>query len=141
MRGIGDILDPAPPMDEIPVVLVHPGKPCPTAQIFARYSKSFKEPQTLPKNLEEFDALISFLKRQDNDLLGPACELVPEISNVINSLNGQQGCALARLSGSGATVFGLFEHERDAEQAAKTLAFENPDWWVKSGHINRPERY
>ncbi len=141
MRGTGDILDPAPPMDEIPVVLVHPGKPCPTAHIFTRYTKTFKQPQALPKSLEGFDTLVSFLKQQDNDLLGAACELVPEIENVINGLNGQKGCALARLSGSGATCFGLFEHEMDAVEAAKTLAFENPDWWVKAGWINRPERY
>ncbi len=141
MRGTGDILDPAPPMNEIPVVLVNPGKPCPTEQIFTRYTKTFKQPQTLPKSLEDFDTLISFLKAQDNDLLGAACEQVPEITNVINGLNGQKGCDLARLSGSGATCFGLFENETDAASAAKTLALENPDWWVKPGWLNRPERY
>lgn len=141
VRGIGDILDPAPIMPEVPVVLVHPGKPCPTGEVFGHYSGGFKEPQSLPGDIDTYDGLITFLKRQSNDLYMSACQKVPEIKNTINALNAQKGCGLARLSGSGAACFGLFENEVLAKMAAKAISTENPDWWIKTGWINRPERY
>jgi 4-diphosphocytidyl-2-C-methyl-D-erythritol kinase len=141
VRGIGDILDPAPSMPEVAIVLVHPAKPCPTAEVFSHFGDQFMETQTLPASFDTFDTLISFLREQENVLYKPAYNLVPEISNAINALAAQKHCALARLSGAGATCFGLFQHERDAKQAAKTIASENPDWWVESGWLNRPERY
>lgn len=141
VRGIGDVLDPAPAMNEIPVVLVHPARPCITANVFTAFGGKFKEPQTMPESLEDFDELVAFLKDQSNDLYEPACEIVPEIRNAINALNAQKHCALARLSGSGSTCFGLFPDENAAQQAASTIAGENPDWWVKAGWLGRPERY
>lgn len=141
MRGIGDILDPAPPMSEIPIVLVNPAKPCMTADVFRTYSAPYKEPHTLPENLVDFGDLVAFLKTQDNDLFEPACAVVPSIRNVIQALEVQEGCGIARLSGSGPTCFGLFESEADALNAAAQIAEDNPDWWVKSGWLNRPERY
>ncbi|MCB1531880.1 MAG: 4-(cytidine 5'-diphospho)-2-C-methyl-D-erythritol kinase [Alphaproteobacteria bacterium] len=141
MRGIGDILDPAPPMGEAPIVLVNPAKACLTADVFRHYSGTYKEPHTLPDSLLDFKNLIAFLKTQENDLYEPACAVVPEIRNVMNALEAQKGCALARLSGSGATCFGLFEDEANAQDAARSIAEENPDWWVKVGWLNRPERY
>lgn len=141
MRGIGDILDPAPPMDEVPIVLVNPAKPCMTADVFRTYSSAYKEPQSLPDSLLDFGDLVEFLKGQENDLFEPACAVVPEIKNVMHALEAQSGCALARLSGSGPTCFGLFEDEAAARDAADAIAEDNPDWWVKSGWLNRPERY
>ena len=138
IQGIGDILNPAPRMNKIPIILVNPNKACSTADIFRHHKEPFKEPQSLPENLMNFDTLISFLKHQDNDLLNAALVLVPEITNIINSLNAQKGCAIAHMSGSGATCFALFKHKADAEQAAKTLASKNPNWWVKSGYLNQP---
>jgi 4-diphosphocytidyl-2-C-methyl-D-erythritol kinase len=141
MRGIGDLLDPAPMMDETPIVLVNPGVPCPTADIFMRYNSAFKNPQTLPEDLRDFNRLITFLHEQDNDLEAPACEVVPEVSNVLSAFKTQDGCALARLSGSGASCFGLFRTELESRKAAQEIKKENPDWWVKTGWLNRPERY
>jgi 4-diphosphocytidyl-2-C-methyl-D-erythritol kinase len=141
VRGIGDILDPAPPMKEVAVVLVNPGRPCPTAPVFARFAGPFREPQSLPQNLENFYELIGFLERQDNDLHAAACEIVPEISHVLVALRSQKNCALARLSGAGPTCFGLFENAESATSASKTIARENPGWWVRHGWLGRPERY
>lgn len=141
IRGIGDIIDTAPDMAEVALVLVNPAKPCITADIFRLYGGSFKEPQSMPETLADFDTLIAFLGEQDNDLYDAACGMVPEIGNVINALDGQAGCALARMSGSGATCFGLFKDEETAKAAAATIKEENPDWWVKAGWLNRPERY
>lgn len=141
VRGIGDILDPPPAMVEMPIVLVNPGKACMTAEVFSRFNGSFREPMPLPGRLTQPKQLIEFLSKQNNDLQKAATDTVPEISNVLNALNIQDGCGLARMSGSGATCFGLFENDIIARKAAKTIAAENPDWWVKNGWLNRPERY
>jgi 4-diphosphocytidyl-2-C-methyl-D-erythritol kinase len=141
VRGIGDILDPAPMLAEIPVVLVNPGKPCMTGQVFSRYSGKFREPVSFSSGLDKAEMLVSFLRQQDNDLLKPALDMVPEIGNVLTALDAQDGCLFTRMSGSGATCFGLFEDEIYAVKAAQELTRENPDWWIKKGWLNRPERY
>ncbi len=141
VRGIGDILDPAPMMSEIPVVLAHPGKPCMTGEVFSRFGGKFREPMALPPALHKQEELVAFLTKQDNDLLKPAMDTVPEIANVLNAIKSREGCQLARMTGSGATCFGLFKNEMAAQNAAWAIATENPDWWVKSGWLNRPERY
>lgn len=141
VRGIGDILDPAPALAEISVVLINPGKPCITSEVFSRFAGKFREPVAFAAGLEKTEALVSFLKQQDNDLLRPALEVVPEIGNILTALEAQEGCLFVRMSGSGATCFGLFENEMFAMMAARDLAQDNPDWWVKRGWLNRPERY
>ena len=141
IRGIGDVLDTAPPMEEVSIVLVNPAKLCMTADIFRAFDGTFKPSETLPESLTNFDDLIEFLSAQNNDLYNAACSVVPEIGNVMNALNGQAACALSRLCGSGSTCYGLFADEREAQSAAKSIAEENPDWWVKTGYLNRPERY
>jgi 4-diphosphocytidyl-2-C-methyl-D-erythritol kinase len=141
VRGIGDVLDPAPPIGETPIVLVNPGRHCSTAEVFAHFSGTYKEPMPLPPSLENFKDLIAFLKSRENDLQPPALEVAPEIASALKLLENQKGCAFTRMSGSGATSFGLFENEAHAQKAAKTIAAKNPGWWVKAGWMNRPERY
>lgn len=141
VRGIGDVMDPAPPMDEVPVVLVNPGRACPTPEVFKLFSGDFREPKAIPANLTHFEDFIDFLKKRGNDLEGAAAEIVPEINTVLECLAEQKGCALARMSGSGATCFGIFDNERAAHKAAKHIAARYKAWWVKAGWINRPERY
>ncbi|GJL86003.1 MAG: 4-diphosphocytidyl-2-C-methyl-D-erythritol kinase [Micavibrio sp.] len=141
LRGIGDIIDPVPPMPEIPIVLVNPGKSCPTGQVFSRYNGQFREPEKLPETLGTLEELTDFIGPKNNDLYGPACKVVPEIENVLRAIDAQAGCRLARMVGAGATCFGLFETEKQAGDAAKNLGEENPDWWARAGMLNRPERY
>ncbi len=141
MRGIGEILDPAPSMCKVAILLVNPGKNCPTADIFTHYDAPFKEPISLPETLDNFEDLIEFLKAQSNDLEEIALQKIPDIEHVIKTLTTQEGCALSRMSGSGASVFGLFENEEQAKKAAATLSNQNSDWWVKSGYLGRPECY
>ncbi len=141
IRGIGDVLDSVPHLPEIPIVLVNPLKQCATAEVFAFFSGAYKEPIPLPEDLGTYNSLISFLKEHENDLHKAACQIVPEIDNISNTLSSQKGCGLARLSGSGATCFGLFEDEAHAKMAVQNIRQDNPDWWVKTGWLNRPERY
>lgn len=141
MRGIGDILDKAPAVPEVPIVLVYPAKPCPTRDVFLRFEGEFKTTMSLPATFSGFDDLVGFLEDTENDLMTAAQSVVPEIGNVLSVIAAQDGCALSRMSGSGSGCYGLFEHEHDAQNAAETLAEENPDWWVKTGWLGRPERY
>ncbi|PCJ99433.1 MAG: 4-(cytidine 5'-diphospho)-2-C-methyl-D-erythritol kinase [Zetaproteobacteria bacterium] len=141
MQGIGDILRPAPTMPEIPILLINPMISCSTKDIFLHHNKQYKTNITLPKAFPTIASVENILNALDNDLFKPALELIPEIGNVMNALTAQKHCLFSRMSGSGASCFGLFETIEHAESAAETIKRENPDWWIKSGWLNRPERY
>jgi 4-diphosphocytidyl-2-C-methyl-D-erythritol kinase len=74
--------------------------------------------------------LAGFLAKRRNDLTDAAIGLVPEIAEILNLLGRRTGCLLARLSGSGATCFGLFTDRGAAREAAAAIAGERPRWWV-----------
>jgi 4-diphosphocytidyl-2-C-methyl-D-erythritol kinase len=139
--GIGEILHPVQALAEMPILLVNPNKPCPTQDVFGHFKGPFRGTVDAPENLSNAADLVSFLKAQDNDLYDAACQIVPDIQNVIQTLRSEKSCLLARLSGSGATCFGLFEHEVMARLAAQNIKKNNPDWWVQQGWIGRAERY
>ncbi len=141
IRSIGEIIDPIEDLPETPVVLVNPMKTCSTQEVFGHYDSSFRDTLALPDEFEDILDFAAFLKRQKNDLTYPALEVVPEIRNVLNALDAVEGSLLSRLSGSGATCFGIFETEENALRAKEDIMSENPDWWVQSGWLNRPERY
>jgi 4-diphosphocytidyl-2-C-methyl-D-erythritol kinase len=81
----------------------------------------------LPRDRE---TLIRFLAAGRNDMEPAAIALQPVIGRVLKALRGQDGCELARMSGSGATCFGLFASSRAAAAAARSLSAEHPRWWV-----------
>lgn len=141
MRGIGVLLTPAPEMPEVPILLVNPMIDCPTREVFMHYHGHFKNDITLPKRFTDIYDLSAFLQKTENDLYASAAHNIPEIENVIHSIKIEDGCLLSRMSGSGATCFGLFESEVAAEKAKMHILDENPDWWVQTGWLNRPERY
>ncbi|MCB1651487.1 MAG: 4-(cytidine 5'-diphospho)-2-C-methyl-D-erythritol kinase [Alphaproteobacteria bacterium] len=141
MRGIGDILDDIPPLPEVPVVLVHPGKACSTPSVFGSFKGPFAPVEPVPASFETAESFVSFLHHRRNDLEGAAKNIVPEIENVLKAIDAQKGVMLARMSGSGSTCFGLFEDEKTAHSAAQSIKEHNPDWWIKSGWLGRTERY
>lgn len=75
--------------------------------------------------------LVAALSASPNDLEVPARRLAPVIADVLRRLAAQPGCRLARMSGSGATCFALFDDCRASAVAAKALARQEPGWWVK----------
>jgi len=137
MRGIGDVLSPPLDLPPLPAVLVNPGVPVPTKDVFGKLGLARGERRG---DVSEIDAgrlkdrgtLIAWLESQPNDLQGPAIALQPVIADVLEKLAQQNGCLLARMSGSGATCFGLFETEAAAAAATQTLAAPHPKWWVAS---------
>jgi 4-diphosphocytidyl-2-C-methyl-D-erythritol kinase len=74
--------------------------------------------------------MFGWLACQRNDLEAPAFALAPVIEHVRAALAATAGCALARMSGSGATCFGLYATSAQAEKAAHALRAAHPDWWV-----------
>jgi len=141
VEGIGETLLPVNQIEEIPILIINPLISCPTQDIFLRHNGIFNKKINLPEYFESVFGYIDFLKSTNNDLYQPATQLIPEIGNIINAMEAQESCLLARMSGSGASCFALFETIEQANQAKLAILDENPDWWVKTGWLGRPERY
>ena len=142
VEGIGEELREAPLMPEVPILLVNPLHTCSTQDVFLRSSsKVYKNNIDVPAGFSSVFEIINFLQSCDNDLYDSAITLLPEIKNVMAALETQKECLFARMSGSGASCFGLFENMSEAKKSAKIIAKDNPDWWVKTAWLNRPERY
>lgn len=127
MRGIGESVEPVTTLAPLHAVLVNPGVEVPTGAVFkglARKDNPKMEPIPAPHNLFEW------LHRQRNDLQSPAIAAQPVIADVLEALTATQECVLARMSGSGATCFGLYPDKGAASQAA--LALGDRGWWVEA---------
>jgi 4-diphosphocytidyl-2-C-methyl-D-erythritol kinase len=133
MSGIGETLAPAPALPPFGLCLANPGMPVPTAPVFAARRGPFSPPACLPQSWPDAASLAADLRRLGNDLEAPAIALCPAIGPVLAALAGQPGCLLARMSGSGATCFGLFPDPPAAVEAARALA--RPGWWCWGGGL------
>ncbi len=123
-------------LPSLPVLLVNPRIPLSTAQVFAGLGEGSGEP--MPGNLppaRDVPGVIEWLSAQRNDLEPAAMDAAPVIADVLALLRASPGCGLARVSGSGATCFGLFDDERLARDAQARIAARNPDWWLASGAL------
>jgi 4-diphosphocytidyl-2-C-methyl-D-erythritol kinase len=135
MRGIGDILSEPLALPTLPAVLVNPGVAVATKEVFAGWATAsapspragFAALGTPPTR----EALLEFLLAQTNDLERPAIALAPVIADVLAVLRNSVGCKMARMSGSGATCFALFASAAAAQQAAKALRGNFPNWWIR----------
>ena len=134
--GVGDVII---PLDDFPpchVVLVNPLVPVVTADVFRRLlSHDNPKLPPLPDPLTRPSQLGLWLEGTRNDLEPPAIDLVPAIGDLIRRVAATQGCILARMSGSGATVFGLFGSSAQAHQAAHDLRAVFPGYWVAAAPI------
>ncbi|MFP4273407.1 MAG: 4-(cytidine 5'-diphospho)-2-C-methyl-D-erythritol kinase [Paracoccaceae bacterium] len=132
MQGIGERLAPLPGLPDLPAVLVNPGVPLATAQVFARLEQRDGTPMEgpPPAGLGP-EALAQWLARQRNDLEPAARQVAPEVSETLLALAAQPGCLLARMSGSGATCFALFAERPAAVEAARAISARMPRWWVQ----------
>jgi 4-diphosphocytidyl-2-C-methyl-D-erythritol kinase len=136
MRGIGDVLTAPLALRALPAVMVNPGVAVATKDVFAalglapgQVRAAAHDPGTLPQRDPE---LLAYLGGQVNDLEAPAISLQPVIADVLAELRALAGCGLARMSGSGATCFGLFAASTQADAAARALAAAHPGWWVRA---------
>jgi 4-diphosphocytidyl-2-C-methyl-D-erythritol kinase len=141
IRGVSTVEPLEMTLPEMPVLLVNPARSCMTNDIFRQFDGAFKKPVSLPDDIAEKEGFVEFLKQQSNDLTAAAAQDIPEISAVLSLLDDQKGCVLSRMSGSGATCFGLFEDEEAVMDAAEQIMLAHPKWWVRGGTLNRPVRY
>jgi len=135
--GIGERLTPVAALPPAWLVLVNPGKALATPAVFAARRGPFSAPAGSLPRLADAAALAAWLRGGTNDLEAPACGLLPEISEVLAALHRTAGCLLARMSGSGATCFGLYGDAAAARAAAAAVAAERPTWWVCDTPIAR----
>ncbi len=133
MQGVGDVLTPLPPLPLAHLVLVNPGVAVPTPTVFRALANKSNPPLPAMPRYASLPDFAVWLTAQRNDLEPPAIALAPQIASAKAVLAAQPGCHLARMSGSGATCFGLFATAELAEAAAQTIARAQPDWWVQSG--------
>jgi 4-diphosphocytidyl-2-C-methyl-D-erythritol kinase len=133
MAGIGEILSPAPTIPSCGIVLVNPGRAVATQAVFRARTGTFTSAPKLPDAWPDAAAMAAGLAASANDLQASAVLVCPSIGEVLTALSAAPGCLLARMSGSGATCFGLFASADLAEQAAIALA--RPGWWSWGGPL------
>lgn len=130
MRGVGEVLSRPLDLPLLPTVLVNPGVPLATRDVFARMTIE-QRTRSIGDVPREFDALIEFLKRDGNDLTTAASACAPVVVEVLDTLESLPAIQLARMSGSGATCFALFRTPTEAAVAAKRLS-EKKSWWSQA---------
>ncbi|SFJ00147.1 4-(cytidine 5'-diphospho)-2-C-methyl-D-erythritol kinase [Jannaschia pohangensis] len=128
MRGIGGAVDPVT-LPRLHGVLVNPGLAVPTGAVFARMATADNAGHGDLPHWPDATALTDWLSAQRNDLETPALAIAPGIADVLSALR-QAGASLARMSGSGATCFGLWPSRIAAEDAAQSMA--RGGWWVQA---------
>ena len=137
MRGIGEALAPPPRLPPFWLTLVNPGVPVATGSVFRALQGRFgSPPPPPPPELSDFGVLVDWLGAARNDLEPAAAAMVPEISVALAALRSASGCALARMSGSGGTCFGLFEDGEAAMQAAAQISSTHAGWWTAAGPVD-----
>ncbi|MYA86876.1 MAG: 4-(cytidine 5'-diphospho)-2-C-methyl-D-erythritol kinase [Boseongicola sp. SB0662_bin_57] len=123
-------------LSPIPALLVNPRTPVSTAKVFAGMARRDNPLMSgsLP-SARDVPGVIEWLSAQRNDLEPVALKEAPVIADVLELLRTSPGCGLARVSGSGATCFGLFDDDRLAREAEARIAELHPDWWLASGQL------
>jgi 4-diphosphocytidyl-2-C-methyl-D-erythritol kinase len=145
MTGVGETLTPLS-LPIIPCVMVNPCVPVATRDVFA--ALGLRNGELLvgatdvfrgtdwPEAGASVEDWVEVLAADTNDLEVPATRIQPVIGEVIAALNATNGAWLARMSGSGATCFAIYENTADAGRAAEKIRRDHPDWWVHAGTLS-----
>ncbi|MBR1199571.1 4-(cytidine 5'-diphospho)-2-C-methyl-D-erythritol kinase [Bradyrhizobium sp. AUGA SZCCT0240] len=145
MTGVGDTLTPLS-LPIMPCVMINPCVPVPTKDVFK--ALGLRSGELLVGVTDVFRGIdwpeagasvedwVEVLAASSNDLEAPAMRIQPVIGEVIAALNATNGAWLARMSGSGATCFAIYENTADAGRAAEKIRREHPGWWVHAGTLS-----
>lgn len=128
--GVGEKIEPVGALPPAWLVLVNPGVALATRDIFARWNEPAGTAGRFPLPVGDLDRLVDVLASCRNDLTGLATGLCPPVGIALARLSRTEGCLLARMSGSGATCFGVFADEPAARAAAAALGDAHDGWWV-----------
>jgi 4-diphosphocytidyl-2-C-methyl-D-erythritol kinase len=145
MTGVGEALLPLS-LPELPCVLVNPRVPVATRDVFNALglrngellvgATDVMRATAWPEQGASVEDWVEVLAASSNDLEAPAMRLQPVIGEVIAALNATDGAWLARMSGSGATCFAIFETAAEAQAAAQKIQLDHPPWWVHAGVLS-----
>lgn len=130
MRGIGEAVERLAAPVPVWMVLVNPGVELATPAVFAALARRDSPPLPEPGPLSTPAEVAAYAARCRNDLEAPALSLSPVVGEVLAALRRTEGCLLARMSGSGATCFGLYPDRAARDLACAALSARRPDWWV-----------
>lgn len=128
--GVGEQIAPASKLPPAGLVLINPGVPLKTPAVFGARTGAFSKPGRFNDEPRDAAELAGRLRARTNDLAQAAVSLVPAIRDVLSALEASPNCLLARMSGSGATCFGLYPDAPAARQAAQWLSQRSRAWWV-----------
>ncbi|MBN8996672.1 MAG: 4-(cytidine 5'-diphospho)-2-C-methyl-D-erythritol kinase [Rhizobiales bacterium] len=129
--GIGEQITLAPAIPALPLLLVNPGVAVPTRNVFRRLAPGERPPMwPLPARFASRIEFAQWLRMTRNDLCEPAIAEARVVGAVVKAVSSDAECLFANLSGSGATVFGIFNSRAAAERAAARIHQKKPDWWV-----------
>jgi 4-diphosphocytidyl-2-C-methyl-D-erythritol kinase len=133
MRGIGEQLSATELQGDWWLVLVNPRETLLTKNVFSRFDGVYKpEGQALA----QISDVAWMLESLENDLQAPATLLMPVIDDIVRRLSATEGCRVARMTGSGATCFGLYASQLEAQQAYKEISRAQPHWWAVASRLN-----
>ena len=145
MTGVGENLQPLA-LPKVPCVLVNPRVAVATKDVFAALGLRSGELRVgiadviqaivWPEAGASLDEWVEAFAASSNDLEEPAMRIRPVIGDVIAALNATNGAWLARMSGSGATCFAIYENTAEAGRAAERIRRDNPTWWVHAGVLS-----
>ena len=136
VSGIGETLRPAPALPPVHLLLVNPSVALATADVFAAFeARTRASPPPLTDPPADAAALAARLAERRNDLEDAARRLAPAIDAALGWLGGRSGCLLARMSGSGATCFGLFADPEAARVAEEETRIAHPGWWARAAPL------
>lgn len=135
VTGIGETLLPVTALPDMPVLLVNPRRPVATGTCFKAVAGRFSaagraDPAAFAACRGDGPALLALLADRGNDLMAAARGIEPAVAAVLDALAALPGCRLARMSGSGATCFALFDTAAGLDRAAAALADRHPGWWI-----------
>lgn len=121
-RGRGEQLEPIAGAPGTPVLLVNPGVAVSTADVFRGWDG-------VDRGALGKGDVLAVAQAGRNDLEPPARAIAPVIGEVLALLRAQPGVTLARMSGSGATCFALFDSLDVRASAANAVLAVQPGWW------------
>lgn len=132
VRGIGENIEVGAPPPPVGVVLINPGIAVSTVAVFTHRTGEYSAEADDCGPWSDAAAMVESLRQNRNDLAEAAIAIAPVIGDVLAALETDPACLLARLSGSGATCFGLFPDDVAAVRAARDISAAHPDWWVRA---------
>ena len=130
MSGIGERLEAAEGVPEFAAILVNPGIQVSTPAVFKARMGGFSAPAPIAGVASDPAAWIAALADRANDLEAPARDITPVVGEVLDEMRATAACRLARMSGSGATCFALYDDSEAAGLAASALRPARPGWWI-----------